>query len=127
MYDDPKTLLVFLHGSSPNDWHSPSDVLDMIARIDADKLLAMGGYASVVNPKYYSGPDAAMQGQSEALQYRVDCLWRDKPWVKMMRERWAIQDGDFHDWSVIGRSMEYLWHVMFNGKPIRERHYDADS
>jgi len=30
-------------------------------------------------------------------------------------------------WSVIGRSMEYLWHVMFNGKPIRERHYDADN
>jgi len=168
MYDDPKKLSVFLHGSSPSDWHSHKDILDTIARIDADKLLAMGGYASL-NLKMYSGPEGALGGQSEALQYRVDCLWRDKPWVKMMRERWAIQDGDFHDWagyccgqfalhrdtlrsypkefynslletmqtpqprtkhshwSVIGRSMEYLWHVMFNGKPIRERHYDADN
>mmetsp|Transcript_25908 Transcript_25908/g.59008 ORF Transcript_25908/g.59008 Transcript_25908/m.59008 type:complete len:141 (+) Transcript_25908:3-425(+) len=93
-YDSERNVSVFLHGSGPTDWHSPSNLLKIVQSIDEKKLLRLGGYASL-NLGHYSDDESALRGQSALFNYRMDCLWKDDEWVRLLRKRWHIGDGAF--------------------------------
>mmetsp|Transcript_29801 Transcript_29801/g.67516 ORF Transcript_29801/g.67516 Transcript_29801/m.67516 type:complete len:194 (-) Transcript_29801:355-936(-) len=72
-YDSERKVSVCLHGGSPADWHSPTDILDIIESIDAEKLLGLGGYASL-NLEERRDEGGGLGAQSALFSYRMDCL-----------------------------------------------------
>jgi len=163
-YEDMPLVSVFLHGNAPQDWHSPRNILDIVERINATKLLQLGGYASL-NLGTYLGSSEALGGQSDLFMKRMDCDWKEDLWVRLLKQRLQLEEeGSFaqwgayccaqfavhrdavrrfpkefyvsllqrleqpqpwshQSWQVIGRDMEYLWHVIFAETPVMEPSY----
>jgi len=139
-----RQVLVLLHGNAPSDWHSPGNLKDILNALNASKLEhELGGYGSLASgkddlwvrllkerwhlPEEHGFDQVAGYCCSQFAVHRSAVIAYPRSfYTSLLRRLSSKQAWDHTSYKTMGRTMDYIWHVMFTGKVV-EPMYNASS